>query len=120
MLVNSGLHSSDPPLIFVGIGNKTQCFSDPCLPCHLTIVSVNIFCKGVRNKADFSNGRGRRRGQGRHPSGLSGSEIGMWYAAKANRKRKERDLKQVCLQFFIIELTSLQTGASQWTFVREI
>ena len=63
---------------------------------------VNIFFKGVRNKADFSNGRGRRRGKGRHPSGLSGNEIGMWYAAKANRKRKERDLKQVCLINFLL------------------
>ena len=63
---------------------------------------VNIFFKGVRNKADFSNGRGRRHGKGRHPSGLSGNEIGMWYAAKANRKRKERDLKQVCLINFLL------------------
>ncbi|XP_074635335.1 ATP-dependent DNA/RNA helicase DHX36-like isoform X1 [Acropora palmata] len=76
----------------IGIVIRTCNFSDQK---DFVAVHVGKMHKGgVRNKADFSNGRGRRHGKGRHPSGLSGNEIGMWYAAKANRKRKERDLKQ--------------------------
>ena len=82
---------------------------------------VNIFFKGVRNKPDFSNGRGRRHGKGRHPSGLSGNEIGMWYAAKANRKRKERDLKQVCLiNLLLLNLQACRLVPRHWTFVGEL
>ena len=39
--------------------------------------------------------RGRGRGRGGHPSGLTGRELGLFYAARGRAKKKERDLKEV-------------------------
>lgn len=50
---------------------------------------------GIRNKSEFSRGGGGQGGRGRHPSGLSGKQIGLWYAAKGKRNKAERELKQV-------------------------
>jgi len=53
---------------------------------------------GIRNKSEFSSdgGGGRRgRGRGRHPSGLSGKQIGLWYARKGQEKKAKKELKQV-------------------------
>lgn len=57
---------------------------------------LNMHRGGGRNKPEFSRGGrgGRQRGRGRHPAGLSGREIGLWYAGVEKRKRIERDLKQ--------------------------
>jgi len=37
----------------------------------------------------------RGRGRGRHPAGLKGREIGMWYAAQHGKKKAEAELKSV-------------------------
>lgn len=53
---------------------------------------------GIRHKSEFSNdGGGGRRGRGRgwHPSGLSGKQIGLWYARKGHEKKARKELKQV-------------------------
>jgi len=38
-------------------------------------------------------GRGSRRG---HPSGLSGREIGLWYAARGKERKRKKELQEVC------------------------
>ncbi|XP_048582367.1 ATP-dependent DNA/RNA helicase DHX36 isoform X2 [Nematostella vectensis] len=40
------------------------------------------------------SGDGRRGGRGRHPSGLSGKDIGLWYASKSKEKKKKRELDE--------------------------
>ena len=40
-------------------------------------------------------GRGRGQGRGTHPSGLSGREIGLWYARRGKEKKRKRELDQV-------------------------
>ena len=49
-------------------------------------------------------GAGRRRGGGgrggRHPPGLTGPQIGMWYRNEANRDKIKREREQVCLANF--------------------
>ncbi|XP_078362233.1 ATP-dependent DNA/RNA helicase DHX36-like isoform X2 [Oculina patagonica] len=57
--------------------------------------SIIMHRGGIRNKSEFSSGGGRRgRGRGRHPSGLSGKQIGLWYAAKGQKKKADKELKQ--------------------------
>lgn len=65
------------------------------------ILPLAINCEGIRNKSEFSRGGGRRGGRGRHPSGLSGKQIGLWYAAKGKRNKAERELKQVCSDHYL-------------------
>ena len=38
---------------------------------------------------------GRGRGRGGHPSGLTGKEIGLWYASRGKAKRKETEIREV-------------------------
>jgi len=40
------------------------------------------------------HGRGRGQGRGKHPSGLSGRDIGLWYASRGRAKKKEREARE--------------------------
>ena len=51
-------------------------------------------------------GRGAGRGRGKHPPGLSGREIGLWYASRGRAKKKEREAREVCLLPVFIQLKS--------------
>lgn len=51
--------------------------------------------KGIR-RGGAGPGRGRRGGGG-HPSGLTGKEIGLWYAARGKEKKKKRELTEVSM-----------------------
>lgn len=48
--------------------------------------------KGIRH-----GGGGGGRGRGRHPSGLTGKEIGLWYAARGKEKKRNRELTEVSI-----------------------
>lgn len=51
---------------------------------------------GFQGHRGRARGRGQGRGRGKHPSGLSGKEIGLWYAAKGRAKKREREVREVC------------------------
>ena len=54
-----------------------------------------LLLTGIRYKSEFSGddqGRGRHS---RHPSGLSGKQLGLWYAARGKKNKEKRDIKQV-------------------------
>ena len=52
--------------------------------------------RGGRGRGGGGGGRGRGRG-GPHPPGLTGREIGMWYAQRGRGKKKERELREVTI-----------------------
>ena len=43
------------------------------------------------------NCEGRGGGRGKHPSGLTGREIGLWYASRGKEKRRKREIAEVLL-----------------------
>ena len=45
---------------------------------------------------------GRGRGRGGHPSGLTGKEIGLWYASRGKAKRKETEIREVQQIWYLI------------------
>lgn len=47
-----------------------------------------------RNEDEDIDSR-RGRGRGRHPSGLKGKDIGLWYARQSKKKTKHDEIKQV-------------------------
>lgn len=49
-----------------------------------------------RNEDEDNDSR-RGRGRGRHPSGLKGKDIGLWYARQSKKKTKHDEIKQVIL-----------------------
>lgn len=44
--------------------------------------------------------QGSFRGRGRHPPGLTGREIGMWYASRAKKRNVKTELQNVCVEFW--------------------
>ena len=48
--------------------------------------------RGGYGERQFTGGRG---GRARHPSGLSGKEIGLYYARRGKEKKRERELSEV-------------------------
>ena len=62
---------------------------------------------GVNDEGNWGGYRGRQRGRGGgrgkrggrgHPSGLTGKDIGLWYAARGKEKRKAHEAREVCIK----------------------
>eukprot|EP00794_Sanderia_malayensis_P015883 gene15883-17483_t len=63
------------------------------------VIGLVIGIRGDPDRGRYENQRGRGRGQqerGRrgHPSGLTGKELGLWYAARGKERKKEHERKQ--------------------------
>lgn len=57
--------------------------------------SFRGYGRGRGNRGGGRGGRGGGGGGGRHPPGLKGAEIGMWYRNQSRGKKKQREISQV-------------------------
>ena len=55
--------------------------------------------RGAGGSRGGGEGRGGR-GRGGHPSGLSGKDIGLWYARRGKERKKKLDIENVRIFYY--------------------